>query len=301
MDKEGDHGFGRLPVIFQYAKRRAMSTVMGQSILGDPQLYIDLYNLTSELRELLRNQTFSILNVVLGTGPDAMSVEKAVALLTAGGGTGTENVLFSAAASAYVTADAANVTAYQNERAQLMRTIYRLAGVPWEADSKDAEASGSLKLKREDMNQVLASYADECEKAEYQFVELWFRFHYPDTWQQELEDAEVVIRYPDSFDTTPFVELLEQAQAALTLNMDEMSPTFAVELRRRLVAKFMPDASEETTNAITAELEKSSQQLQAPGLAQKMAQLQKMYSMPPPPPNTRSLGTQSGDTGDVAA
>jgi hypothetical protein len=173
--------------------------------------------------------------------------------------------------------------------------------VPWEADSKDAEASGSLKLKREDMNQVLASYADECEKAEYQFVELWFRFHYPDTWQQELEDAEVVIRYPDSFDTTPFVELLEQAQAALTLNMDEMSPTFAVELRRRLVAKFMPDASEETTNAITAELEKSSQQLQAPGLAQKMAQLQKMYSMPPPPPNTRSLGTQSGDTGDVAA
>jgi hypothetical protein len=50
--------------------------VIGQSVLNDPALYVDLYNLTSEQRELLRNQTFSILNVVLGTGPDAISVRR---------------------------------------------------------------------------------------------------------------------------------------------------------------------------------------------------------------------------------
>jgi hypothetical protein len=251
IDK-GPHSFGRLPVVFHYAKRRALSTVLGQSVLNDPQLYIDLFNLTSELRELLRNQTFSILNVVLGTGPDAISPEKAVDLIKAAGGVGTENVLLSAAASGFITADATNVEAYQKEREQLLRTIYRLAGVPWESDSKDAEATGSLKLKREDMNQVLASYADECEKAEYQFVELWFRHKHGDRWQQELETAQVVIRYPDTFDVTPFAELLEEAQAAVAL---DLPPTAMKEIRRRVIAKFLPDVTPSVLEAIGKELD----------------------------------------------
>jgi hypothetical protein len=58
------------------------------------------------------------------------------------------------------------------------------------------------------MNQILAGYADECEKAEYQFVELWFRGTYgPSRWEARTQgDAEVVIRYPDTFDVTPFAE-----------------------------------------------------------------------------------------------
>ena len=248
---QGAHGFGRLPVVIQYAKRRALSTVLGQSVLNDPNLYIDLYNLTSELRELLRNQTFSILNIVLGTGETAIDLERAKEL--AGDTTGTENVLFSAAASQFITADASNVAAYQDERDKLLRVIYRLAGVPWESDSKDAEALGSLKLKREDMNQVLAGYADECEKAEYAFVELWYRAKYGvDGWEQQLESDEVTVRYPDTFDVTPFAEILEQAQAAIAI---DMPPAFMKELRSRLVAKFLPDATPTVLATIDKELE----------------------------------------------
>jgi hypothetical protein len=88
------------------------------------------------------------------------------------------------------------------------------------------------------MNQILSGYADECEKAEYQFVELWFRATYgADRWKPEIDAAEVVIRYPDTFDVTPFAEVLEQAQAALTL---EMPHEFMVELRRRLVGNSCP-------------------------------------------------------------
>jgi hypothetical protein len=250
----GKHAFGRLPVVVQYSKRRALQSVLGQSVLNDPRLYIDLFNLTSELRELLRNQTFSILNVVLGTGEQSISVEKAIAMIDAGGGKGTENILFSGAASSFITADASNVKAYQDERDKLLRTIYRLAGVPWEADSRDAEAAGSLKLKREDMNQILAGYADECEKAEYQFVELWFRGEHGDRWREELAKAEVVIRYPDTFDVTPFAEILEQAQAAIAI---EMPAAFMKELRKRLVAKFLPDA----TPAVIAEIDKELEQM----------------------------------------
>jgi hypothetical protein len=283
---EQAHTFGRLPVVLQYSKRRALQCVIGQSVLNDPRLYIDLFNLTSELRELLRNQTFSILNVVLGTGTEAMTVEKAIELLAAGGGMGTENVLFSGAASNFITADASNVTAYQDERDKLLRTIYRLAGVPWEADSKDAEATGSLKLKREDMNQVLASYADECEKAEYSIAELWFRAEYGDRWEKEFERAEVVIRYPDTFDVTPFAEILEQAQAAVAI---EMPASFMKELRRRLVAKFLPDATPAVIAEIDAELEQMAKEPPVTGLARigKIASLLKGGGQadPPQPPD----------------
>jgi hypothetical protein len=248
----GEHGFGRLPVVFQYAKRRALSTVLGQSVLNDPNLYIDLYNLTSEKRELLRNQVFSILNLPLGDGPDKMSVTQLVEILKASGGVGTENVMFSALPAQFISADAGNVTVYQEECAKLLRSIYRLAGVPWEADSRDAEAEGSLKLKRQDMSQILSSYADECEKAEYQFVELWFRHKHGDRWQQELDNAQVVIRYPDTFDVTPFAELLEEAQAAVAL---DLPPTAMKEIRRRVIAKFLPDVTPSVLEAIGKELD----------------------------------------------
>lgn len=276
----GPHKFGRLPVVVQFSKRRSLAKVIGQSVLRDPALYIDLYNLTSELRELLRNQTFSILNVVLGTGPDAMTVEKAIELLKATGGTGTENVMFSGGASQFITAETSNVEVYQKERAELLRTIYRLASVPWEADSRDAEAEGSLKLKREDMNQILAGYADECEKAEYQFVELWFRAEHGDRWQEELDKAQVTIRYPDTFDVTPFAEILEQAQAAIAL---EMPPAFMRELRKRIVAKFLPDASPALIKEIDAELAKMAKEKPEDALTRATAIFQKLAAKAPEP------------------
>jgi hypothetical protein len=237
--KEGPHPhqFGTLPVVVQYAKRRGLAPLIGQPILGDPNLYIDLYNLTSEIRELLRNQTFGILNVPLGTNADRVGVEEAQRML--GDEKGSENVMFTPAPAQYVQPESTNVTVYQEERKELLRTIYRLAGIPWEADSKDAEAEGSLKLKREDMSQLLSRYADECEKAEYEIAKLWFRAEHGDSWENAWEDAAVVIRYPDSFDVTPFVEMLEQAQAAITL---EMGPKVMGEIKMRLVPKFLPDA-----------------------------------------------------------
>lgn len=271
----GAHGFGRLPVVMHYAKRPGLAQVIGKSVLNDPNLYIDLYNLTSEIRELLRGQTFGLLNVVLGTGENATSVETALTML--GQEKGTENIVFSPGESKYLQPDAANVTVYQQERSELIRTIYRLCAVPWESDSQDAEAEGSLKLKREDMNQILAGYADECERTEYQIVELWFRSQYGESWERELERADVVIRYPDTFDVTPFADILEQAQAAITL---EMGPTFMTELKRRLVPKFLPDVTDETLAKIVAELEKVTKESADMDRQQKKAELQAVANLP---------------------
>lgn len=234
---EGEHRMGTLPVTVLYAKRRPLIPNIGQSVLYDPQLYVDLYNLDSELRELLRKQTFSILNIPLGTGPDAMDVEKAKALLNQE--VSTEGVIFSGPAAQFLSADAANVAAYQEERAQLLRMIYRLAGVFFESDSKDAEAEGSLKLKREDMNQRLSNYADELEQADVKIAQFWYRATYGEAWEAKWKRDGVTIQYPQTFDVTPFDVVLEQAQAAMSLGF----PAEVLKaIRKRLLIKFLPDA-----------------------------------------------------------
>lgn len=247
------HGFGTLPVVILYSKRRALTPIIGQSVLGDPQLHIDYYNLDSEMRELLRKQTFSTLNVPLGTGEGAMSVDQAKALI--GETIGTANVLFSGQPAQYLSADSANVTVYLAVKAAVLRTIYRLANMPFEADSRDAEAEGSLKLKREDMNQVLAGYGDECERAELAIAQLWFRGTYDQGWEAKWEAAEPTVLYPDTFDTTPLQEIFDRAKAAMALPLGR-SKTFMLELAKQLAPLLLTDATPGVMQQIHAELEK---------------------------------------------
>lgn len=271
------HEFGVLPVVVQYAKGRALAPLIGQPILGDPNLYIDLYNITSEIRELLRNQTFGQLAVKLGTGDTATSVEIAQAMI--GSEKGAENVMFTPDGAEYIQPDATNVTVYQAERKELLRTIYRLAAIPWETDSLDAESEGSLKLKREDMNQVLAGYADQCEQAEYAIAKLWYRAQYgKDAWEAKWEADQVVIRYPDAFDVTPFAEILEQATASVSL---PMGPTFMAEQCKRLIPKFMPDLPQQVIDVIEGEIDKAAKEAAEMERATKKAELQAIANPEP--------------------
>lgn len=229
----GDHQLGRVPFVYLFGQESPTYTTIGKSILGDPQNHIDLYNLESEQRELLRNQTFSFINLPLGTGQDAMTVEEAQALI--GKQTGTMNMLFSALPAQILTGDAANVDSYETAKTAKRREIYREAGVQWESDSKVKEAEGSLQLKREDMNTRLSSMANNCQMAEYELADLFYRFTYgAERGPQRLKDDEVTIHYPDTFDETPFDNLILQIQAAQTMGM----PTGVLkELRKAILPK----------------------------------------------------------------
>jgi hypothetical protein len=257
--ERGEHGMGMLPVVTLYADRRTLTQVVGASTLGDPHLFIDHYNLISEHRELLRKQTFGILNIPLGPDGD---VERAKALL--GDSVSTDNVLFSALAAQFVSPPAENTAAYREERADLLRSIFRLAGLQWEADSRDAEASGSLKIKREDMSTALSGYADNLEQADYAVTKLWYRaVHGVDAGDRAYEADEIQIRYPDTFDSTPFQQLLSEAQAAMALGM---GPEFKKEMRKRLVEKFLPDLPASTLKDIFEEIDTMAEEAPAPEL-----------------------------------
>ena len=252
---QGDHHLGRLPVVFLYGKRRSLLPDIGESVLGDPRNYIDLFNLTSEIRELLRNQTFSFINLPLGTGPDAMGVEQAQTMM--GSQTGTMNVLFSGGPASILTGDPGNVTSYHEEVSRLKREIYRETGMQWVTDSRDAEAAAALELKRDEMTARLTMYADECQRAEYLLVDLFYRAKYgAEAGPRKMEADEVQIHYPEQFAQTPFKDVLDEASAAQSLGMPAI---FLKELRKAMITKFegMSNLSPEVLKAITEAIDQA--------------------------------------------
>jgi hypothetical protein len=250
------HRFGTLPVALLYAQRRAFTPLIGQSVLYDPFLYVDLFNLTSEIRELLRKQTFSVLNIPLGVRADGgtqLSVEEAQTL--AGAMTGTGNVLFSGLPAAHLSPDTANVTVYQEERRELLRTIYRLCAVPYDNESRAAESAEARKIKREEFTAMVGKYADELHAAELHLAQLWFRGTYgADRWQREWDAAQPSISYPQTFGEPTWAEVGEEMTAA-ELTLLRESPTFARVYAEKQLPRFLPDATPETVSTIRKELE----------------------------------------------
>jgi len=255
-DKDGKqldqaaHGMGRLPIVFLYAKRRVLTPVIGKSVMGDPTLYIDLYNLISEVRELLRNQTFGILNVPIGVHEGA-SVEREQNLL--GAQSGTSNVLFSTQAAQYLSPEGTNVAVYHEHMDRLARMIYRLASAPYESDSKDAEAVGSLKLKRQDLQNTLSSYANELQQADEEVLELVYRaIDGPDRWEKSMERDEAAISYPDSFEDPDFEIVAKVAKEMIGM---ELGDTAAKEIKKRTAFAYLPNISPEMKADITKEID----------------------------------------------
>lgn len=245
------HGFGRLPVVALYVAQKGLQQIVGESVLRDPQLFIDLYNLTSEVRELLRNQTFGVLNVPVGTGDNATNVETIRTWNKSK--KGTEDVLFTPAAASYIQPDAGNVTVYQEERQYLLRTIYRLCVTSYEQDSKDAKSADALKLETESTQQVLASYADYLEEAEEGIADLWFRATYgADGAEQQKEAANLTIHYPDNFEPDTVDTLLTRIKTAIGLDLGQ---TATAELKKRLVPQLLPNLPSDLEAKATKELE----------------------------------------------
>lgn len=242
------HGFGCLPVAILYGKRRPFTPVIGKPVLGDPMLFIDAYNLISEVRELLRNQTFAILNVPLGKDG---SVETEQAKL--GSQSGTANVLFSTEKADFIAPPGDNVAAYHEHLDRLGRMIYRLASVPWEGDSKVAESADSRRLKRQELISTLSKYASELHSTETRLIELVYRaVHGAEGYEAKLEADRVSVQYPDTFEAPDLKVLADTTAAALGLDLGE---TAAKALKKQTAREFLPHIDAETQDTIDQEID----------------------------------------------
>lgn len=245
----GEHGFGRLPVVMLYGKRRVLTPIIGKSVQGDPSLYIDLYNLTSEVRELLRNQTFSVLNVPIGTESNA-SVDREKGLI--GQTTGTGNIMFSSQPATYISPSSDNATVYHDHIDRLARMIYRLTSSAWDSDSRDAESAYSRKLKRTEQDQTLAKFAGEMQSAEMALLELVYRGLYGDRWEKQWQSDSPTVAYSTQFEP-PDIESIA-ASVADTLAID-LGETATKEVKKRFVRVVLRGVEPDTQIAIDKEID----------------------------------------------
>lgn len=246
--KTGEHGFGRLPVEILYGKRRPLTRLVGKAIIGDPQLYLDLYNLISEVRELLRNQTFAILNVPIGQEGDPEREQEKL-----GRQSGTSNVLFSTNPAQYLSPGGDNVAAYHDHIDRLVRIIYRLASVPWEGDSKDAESADSRKIKRAEMTAVLKKYRNELQRCDDGLTDLLYRSLYgPDKAKTQMETDKVATTYPLTFEPPDLEAAATEAAESIAL---ELGPTATKEIKKRFVRIRLPNLSTEQQIQIDQEID----------------------------------------------
>lgn len=243
----GPHGFPECPVVVLYSNRRARIPLIGRSLLGDGKLFQDHYNLLSELRELLRGQTFSMLHIGLA---EEEQVDEARQRL--GNHAGVDNVIYTKGGAGYVAPPDGPAGVYAQTISDLERKMYRLVGLPWEGDSGVGETADSRRLKAMDLNRFLAKQASECEVAEYAIARLWFLATYGEAGEARFDSSEVSISYPDEFHTEAILDVVNNARATISLGLGR---TADKETKKRALPVLLPDLDIETKKTIEAEIE----------------------------------------------
>jgi hypothetical protein len=253
QSKRRQHGFGEVPVVPFYCRRRARIPLIGRSAMRDPKVFRDHYNLISELRALMRDQTFSLLNIQLAPDEDVVDARSRL-----GDHAGTDTILWTRGSAAFISPSDGPAARYAQELSDVERKMYRLMGLPWETDSADAESADSRKLKAMDLNKLLAGQADEAEKFEYQIARMWFIGYYGrDIGLRRWKDAGCVIKHPDEFNVEQLMAVVDEARAAISVNLGATAEKL---IKKNTISVLVPNATPEQRKQIEQEIDKQPSQ-----------------------------------------
>jgi hypothetical protein len=217
------HGFGRVPFEPLYSTKNNESAFPdGEPLVSDlAKVANSIYQYNSLLDEILYKQTFSQL-VVPDTNVDAVQI-------------GTNTVFgynpVNGGKPEYIAPDPrqaqviGEVIANKLEQARLSFGVGR--GVS--ESSKQKSSGDALTIETEDKRSILADVAASASDFENRLVGLLGALR-----NVKPDDQEATIEYPTEFDTTAFVEDINEA---LDLRKVGMSPEIMLALRRQLAAR----------------------------------------------------------------
>lgn len=242
------HNMGELPVAVWYAKRRSRLPIIGRSLIRDAGPFKNHYNLLSELRELLRSQTFSMLNITLADGE---TIDQARERL--GDHAGTDALVFTRGGAAFIAPPDGPATIYAAEIANAERKMFRLVGLPWDNDSREAEAAESRRIKAADLNASLASLADNAQEVDLWAARMFYVSRYgPERGNQRFQDASIRISHPDEFHVQQLMEAAEEAKLVLELGV---GPTASRLIKANIIPLALRDLDAQTKQTIDEELQ----------------------------------------------
>jgi len=230
----GEYNFGRVPVV-KLTSHRFLINVAAQSL--------KMFNLESEMDELLTSQAFSILYMFF-TDIHAYNEAKAAGALTLG----TENgiaVIGNNQPPGFISPDGINVNLYLSRINTVKEAIFRAACLEFLGST---QLSGeALQLLFNQLNARLSSIAKTTEVVEKQIFEL------VGLWMGEK--SEIVVSYPSDFNIRSIPTEIQTAAEALALNVG--SETFEKELKKRIAKIVLDDITAEKASDIDNEIDKA--------------------------------------------
>lgn len=220
----GEYSLGRVPVVALHADKPLNPTdSSGDSFFFDlAQLNWDLFNLRSELRELLRSQTFSILSLPVATDKEreslkdlTISTENALAYNPANGGKPD-----------FIAPPADPVNAYVEKVADTRLEIYQVANLEFVGGVQ--QSGVALSFHFQEANSSLRTLAEQCEVAEKEICDL---VH---LWQGQ--EAQGYIAYNNDFNLSDLAQSIAAAMDSVTLGLGE---TFERVIKKRIAKQIL--------------------------------------------------------------
>lgn len=203
----GTHDLGRVPVVKLHAASPLdpMSSRADSFFYDLAQLNWKLFNLHSELDELLRDQAFAILTIPASTKAERDSLTS----LTIGTKNGLVYNPVGGGAPAFIAPPASSAEQYETRVANTVTDIYRIANLEFVGG---VQSSGvALAFHFQEANSSLRTAASQCEAAENEILELVA------LWQGKEPSGHIA--YNDDFNLVDMAQELTIAMDAIAMDL----------------------------------------------------------------------------------
>lgn len=241
------HNLGMVPVIPLFGVDADDGDMLPTGeMLAIARINLAIFNLCSELRELLRNQAFSILCYPVTENSDHEGLDDLV--------TGSENALnFDGNGSAplYITPPAEQAELLQKELSRLVGEIYRLATLSSVVGIQQKTSGVSKAWDFENTNQSLSDMAENCQEAEMKMAFLF---------EQWVGGSAINYScvYPDDFGIVDIVEALDEITKALDLQIGGL---FQKEVKKKAAEMYLADLPEDRFDAVMDDIDKQTEEV----------------------------------------
>lgn len=257
IEKSGPNAIGRVPVIPLLGAEADPGKLKPLSeFYAIARANKRIFNLCSEIDELITKQAFSIFTYPLGDKSDPQTVKDMLV--------GTENaVMYDGSVSSppgYATPDGMPLEQLRAERADLIQEIYRMAQQS-HTTGVETKTSGVAKAwDFEGANQTLSGFAANCEAAEMNIAALF------EAWTQGK--VGYTVNYSDDFGIEDVSGALDEVGKALDL---AIGGKFDVAVKKKAVDVYLNDLDEEEYDAVKEDIQKRGEVAAAEPIVPKSA------------------------------
>ena len=246
IDEDGNeidratHGLGFVPLSVTFDKRsKKARNFLGVSFITDLSLIArDIYNSASELRQILRDQTFSFL-VLQGDANDFNAIEVAT----------NKGLRYPKETNQpqFISPDAANAEVYFKHIDRQVDKMFELAMLPSGSASFEGQSAvqQSGVSKAWDFNQTNSALSKKASNYEDGELKAWEMFA---KWEGKEWDGSV--EYPREFNVQSLIEDLNEAKETLKLGL---GATFDKEIKQAIVKKKFPQKTDQEIDAMVKE------------------------------------------------